>query len=69
MGGDCYVRGVTVGCRPDDETVWDCPGCQDYVYADRWHVAATVRQRQELQRHRYCSVDCLQGWLDLAQRP
>jgi len=69
MGGDCYVRGVTVGRDTDDETVWNCPGCGGYVYADRWHVAAAVRQRGDVQRHRYCSVPCLRAWLDLAVRP
>lgn len=69
MGGDCYVSGVTVGRTPENETVWDCPGCSGYVYADRWHVEATVRQRGQQQRHRYCSPSCLQGWLDLALRP
>ncbi len=69
MGGDCFVRGVTIGKRVDDETVWDCPGCAGHVYADRWHVAAAVRQRSESQCHRYCSVACLQEWLDLAVRP
>jgi len=69
MGGNCYVFGISVGRDINDETVWDCPGCSEYVYADRWHVAATVRQRQEHQCHRYCSLECLQEWLALAIRP
>lgn len=69
MGGNCYVLGVSVGRRTDEETVWDCPGCPSYVYADRWHVAVTVQQRRGRQRHRYCSPGCLQEWLALSVRP
>ncbi|MBX0321929.1 hypothetical protein EGH21_02670 [Halomicroarcula sp. F13] len=67
IGGHYYVDDVSVGRLPDDETVRDCAGCRGYVYDDRWHVVARVRDTAagRRQTHHYCSDDCLTAWLRL----
>ena len=65
LGGPFYLRAVTVGRDPDDETVRDCPACGGYVFDDDWHLRATVRDGRTRNRERYvyCSPDCYRDWL------
>jgi hypothetical protein len=64
LGGTFYLRAVTVGRDPDDETVRDCP-CGDRVYDDDWHVVGHVVDVRDGSASRYhcCSPGCLRGWL------
>jgi hypothetical protein len=63
IGGTHYLRAVTVGRDPDDETVRDCPVCGGLVYDDDWHLAGHVVDVRDGTRRSYrcCSEDCLRS--------
>jgi len=63
LGGTHYLRAVTVGRDPDDETVRDCPVCGGLLYDDEWHLAAGVVDVRDGTRRSYrcCSADCLRA--------
>jgi RNA polymerase subunit RPABC4/transcription elongation factor Spt4 len=69
LGGDHYLEAVSVGKDPDDLTVFDCPVCGGYGFADRWHPVATVfdadadTRARARERYRYCGNECLTGFL------
>jgi hypothetical protein len=65
LGGPFYLRAVTVGRDPDDETVRDCPACGGLLYDDDWHLVAHVADVRDGAARAYhcCSPACLAGWL------
>lgn len=65
LGGDYYLRAVSVGREPDADTVRDCPTCGGYCYDDEFHLVATVVDVGDgtSERYHHCDDDCLAGWI------